>query len=51
MKKFVSPVSLFLSHIGPKRWPIRLQGFKSNIYLQLSNESLLFDMLIPEIKS
>ena len=52
MKKFVCPVSLFLSDIGPKRcWPIRLQGFISNIYLQLSHESLLFDMLIPEIKS
>ena len=30
--KISKSVSLFLSHIGPKRcWPIRLQDFKSNI--------------------
>ena len=32
-------VSFFLSHIGPKRcWPVRLQDFKSKIYLEKSDE-------------
>ena len=43
MKKFVCFVSLFLSQIGPKRCcPIRLQDFKSNIYLKQSNEIIHF---------
>ena len=43
LKKFVCSVSLFLSHIGLKRcWPIRLQDFKSNIYLEQSNEIVYF---------
>ena len=43
LKKFVCSVSLFLSHIGPKQcWPIRLQDFKSNIYLEQSNKIVYF---------
>ena len=46
-------VSLFLSHIGPKRgWPIKLKDFKSNVSLEQSNKIIyFFYMLIPEIKS
>ena len=37
--KISKSVSLFLSHIGPKRcWSIRQQDFKSNISLEQSNE-------------
>ena len=41
--KISKSVSLFLSHIGPKRcWPIRLQDFKSNISLKQSDEIVYF---------
>ena len=37
--KISKSVSLFLIHIGPKWcWPIRLKDFKSNIYLEQSDE-------------
>ena len=36
-RKISKSVSLFLSHIGPKRcWPIRFKDFKSNISLEQS---------------
>ena len=41
--KISKSVSLFLSHIGPKRfWPIRLQDFKSNISVEQSDEIVYF---------
>ena len=41
--KISKSVSLFLSHIWPKQcWPIRLQDFKSNISLELSDEIVYF---------
>ena len=51
--KISKSISLFLSHIGPKRcWPIRFQDFKSSISLEQSDEIVyFFYMLIPEIKS
>ena len=51
--KISKSISLFLSHIGPKRcWPIGLQDFKSNTSLEQSHEIVyFFYMLIPEIKS
>ena len=36
-------ISLFLSHIGPKKcWPARWQDFKSNISLKQSDEMVYF---------
>ena len=41
--KISKSASLFLSHTGPKwRWPIRLQDFKLNISLEVSNEIVYF---------
>ena len=41
--KISKPISLFLSHIGPKQcWPIRLQNFKSNISLEQCDEIVYF---------
>ena len=41
--KISKSISLFLNHIGLKWcWPIRLQGFKSNISLEQSNEIVYF---------
>ena len=41
--KISKSISLFLSHIGPKRcWPIRLEDFKSNISLEQSDEIVYF---------
>ena len=41
--KISKSISLFLSHIGPKRcWPIRFQDFKSNISLERSDEIVYF---------
>ena len=41
--KITKSVSLFLTHIGPKRCcPMRLQDFKSNISLEQSDEILYF---------
>ena len=57
--KISESVSLFLSHMGPKRcWPIRLHDFKSNIASYISLEQRdeivyfwVFYMLIPAIKN
>ena len=41
--KISKSVSLFLSHIGPKRcWSIGLQDFKSNTSLEQSNEIVYY---------
>ena len=41
--KISKSISLFLSHIGPKRcWPIRFQDFKSNMSREQSEEIVYF---------
>ena len=41
--KISKSISLFLSHIGPKRfWQIRLQDFKSNISLEQNDGTVYF---------
>ena len=41
--KISKSISLFLSHIGPKRcWPTRFYDFKSNIFLEQSDEVVYF---------
>ena len=51
--KFSKSISLFVSHIWPKRfWPIRWQDFESNISLEQIDEIVyFFCMLIPKVKS